>query len=210
MIITNYGKQFFKIQFGDTVLAFNPISKDSKLKVSRFGADIALVSLNKPDFNGIESVTYGGKEPFVISGPGAYEVKGIFIKGFLTKFVDNKEDGKSLINTIYLVSLEGINICFLGSLQNFDVDIKTKEGLERIDILFIPINGKDTLAYDDAHSIATKLGPKIVIPMDYEPEKLKQFLKESGVEKTSSVDKLTIKKKDLDEKNGSVIVLSQS
>ncbi len=59
MIITYHGGEFFKVQFGDTVLAFNPISKDSKLKSSRFGADIALVSLNHPDMNGVESRVFG-------------------------------------------------------------------------------------------------------------------------------------------------------
>jgi len=207
MIITNYGKQFFKVQLGDTVLAFNPVSKDSKLKASRFGADIALVSLDSPDFNGLDSVTYGDKEPFIISGPGEYEVKGIFIKGFLANIARGKEN---LINTIYLVSLEGVNICFLGALQNFDVDVKTKEALEEIDILFIPINGKDVLTPDEAHKIVTKLGPKVIIPMDYESENLKQFLKESGEDKVSPIDKLTVKKKDLDGKSGDIVIIKSS
>ena len=32
MIITYQGVEFFKVQFGDTILAFNPISKESKFK----------------------------------------------------------------------------------------------------------------------------------------------------------------------------------
>jgi hypothetical protein len=207
MIITNYGKQFFKVQFGDTVIAFNPISKESKLKSSKFGADVAIVSLNSPDFNGIESVTYGGNKPFVISGPGEYETKGIFIKGFLS---NNTMGGEDLINTIYLVSIEDMNLCFLGSLQNFDIEAKTKEALENIDILFVPINSKETLSPDEAYKIATKLGAGIVIPMDYDSESLKQFLKESSSENTSSVDKLTIKKRDLDGKNAEIVVLKSN
>src|SRR5450631_1774437 len=85
MVITHYGGEFFKIAFGDATLALNPISKDSKLKPSRFGADVALVSLNHEDFNGVEQIGFGEKTPFVVSGPGEYEIKGIFIKGFLTK-----------------------------------------------------------------------------------------------------------------------------
>ena len=44
MIITYQGAEFFKVQFGDTTLAFNPISKESKLKPTRFFADIASVT----------------------------------------------------------------------------------------------------------------------------------------------------------------------
>ncbi|MBX4211005.1 MBL fold metallo-hydrolase [Candidatus Parcubacteria bacterium] len=82
MVITYHGAEFFKVQFGDTVIAYNPISKDSKQKTTRFGADIVLSSLNHPDFNGIDNATHGDRNPFVITGPGEYEVKGIFIKGF--------------------------------------------------------------------------------------------------------------------------------
>ncbi len=57
MIITNLGIESFKVQFGDTTIAFNPISKESKFKSTRFFADIALVSLNHPDMNGSENLS---------------------------------------------------------------------------------------------------------------------------------------------------------
>ena len=56
MIITHHGKQFFKLQTGDRVIALNPIAKDSKFKTSGFGADIALISTNNSDFNGVDTV----------------------------------------------------------------------------------------------------------------------------------------------------------
>jgi hypothetical protein len=56
MIITYQGVEFFKVQFGNTTIAFNPISKDSKFKPTRFFADIALVSLNDKDMNGVENL----------------------------------------------------------------------------------------------------------------------------------------------------------
>ena len=73
MIITYQGVEFFKVQFGDTILAFNPISKESKFKPTRFFADVALISANHSDFNGAENLSYNGKDPLVISGPGEYE-----------------------------------------------------------------------------------------------------------------------------------------
>ena len=59
MIITYHGGECFKIQTGDTVIAFNPPSKNSKLKPARFGSDVAFVSLNDKDFNGVENLSYG-------------------------------------------------------------------------------------------------------------------------------------------------------
>ncbi|MEK7081750.1 MAG: hypothetical protein AAB905_00900 [Patescibacteria group bacterium] len=52
MIISYHGVECVKVQFGDKVLVFNPVSKDSKFGATRFGADIAFISLNHPDMNG--------------------------------------------------------------------------------------------------------------------------------------------------------------
>jgi L-ascorbate metabolism protein UlaG (beta-lactamase superfamily) len=70
MIITYFGKQFFKIQQGEMVIAFNPVSKVSKTGISaKFGADIALVTTNHPDYNGVDQLIHGDRAPFVVSGP---------------------------------------------------------------------------------------------------------------------------------------------
>ena len=80
MVITHHGGQCFKVTFGDLTLVFDPISKGGTLPAVRFGADIALVSRNHPDFNGIAEVTYGEKEPFAVTGPGEYEKEGVTIQ----------------------------------------------------------------------------------------------------------------------------------
>ncbi len=205
MIITYYGSEFFKVQFGDTTLAFNPISKDSKQKPSRFGADIVFVSAEHPDFNGIDQVTHGEKKPFAIEGPGEYEVGGVFIKGLAS---ESKHGGKDIINTIYTVSLENMNICFLGAL-NSELKNETIEALDEIDILFVPIGGNGVLEPAKAYKLAVSLEPKIIIPMHYDDAQLKTFLKEAG-ENPKPETKLTLKRKDLEGKEGDVFVLDSS
>ena len=208
MVITYFGGEFFKVQLGDTTLAFNPISKESKLKQSRFGADIALVSLNHRDMSGVENVTHGDTKPFVISGPGEYEVKGVAIRGLMS---ESKYGGEDRLNTIYLVSLEGMNICFLGALSSKDLKNETVEALDGIDILFVPIGGEGVLSPADSYKLSVKLEPKLIIPMHFgdvgEKDVLKKFLKEAGEEGTKAEDKLTLKKKDLEGKEGEVAVL---
>ncbi len=207
MIITYYGGEFFKVQFGDTTLAFNPISKESKLKSSRFGADIVLSTTYHEDFNGVDQVTHGEKKPFVISGPGEYEVKEVFIKGLPS---ESKYGGKDLINTIYTVSLENMNICFLGANSSAELKNETVEALDEIDILFVPIGGDGVLDPAKAYKLAVSLEPKIIIPMHFgdvgEKDALKVFLKEAG-ENPKSEPKLTLKKKDLEGKEGDIVLL---
>lgn len=211
MIISYQGLESFKIQFGDIIIAYNPISKDSKFKSIKYGADIALSSLNHKDFNGFDMASRGDRMPFVVSGAGEYEIKEVFIKGFGS---ESEYGGKRGVNTIYTVALEGINLCFLGALSTNEISNETLEALDEIDILFVPIGGEGVLDAAHAYKLAVKLEPKLIIPMHYgdvgDKNALKTFLKEGGEESSSGVDKLTIKRKDLDGKEGDIIVLNPS
>lgn len=204
MIITHHGKQFFKLQTGDRVLALNPISKDSKFKTNGFGADIALVSVNLPDYNGADVVSYANKDPFVIRGPGEYEVSEIMIQGFATKGYDDT------INTLYYFEFDGMKILFLGAVYQADIPLEAKQAIGDVDILFVPIGGKTVLDASAAHKLAVSFGPKVIIPMDYgsdqESGALKDFLKESG-EEVKPIDKFTVKSKDLSGKEQEVVII---
>ena len=208
MIITYHGADFFKVSFGDTTIAVNPISKDSKLKSTKFGSDITLVSLNSPDHNGLDVTSRGEKESFAITGPGEYEVSGVFIKGFISNSVYG---GVERFNTIYTVNLEGMNLCFLGPLSDEKLNADTKEAIDGIDVLFVPIGGDGVLEPAVAHKLAVQFSPKIIMPAHFaevgDKGALKVFLKEAGEEGVKPVDKLTIKKKDLEGKEGEVVVL---
>lgn len=205
MIITHHGAEFFKVSFGDTTIAFNPISKKSKRTGAKFGADVVFVSLNHPDFNGADEMAFGSKQPFVVDGPGEYEVGDVTARGF---GVETMYEGEKRFNTIYQVSLEGINMIFLGALGSEAIDPKILGEFGEIDILFVPVGGGDVLDVPAASKLATKLEARCVIPMHYDDAALKAFLKEEGVAPEKPLDKLTIKKKDLLEMEGQVVVLS--
>lgn len=204
MVITYQGGQCVKITQGDLTLAINPPGKDSSLKSVKFGSDVVLSSLDHEDFNGIESASFGERAPFAITGPGEYEVKGISVRGFSS---ETSYAGTKGLNTIYLLSLENMNLCFLGALEGA-LPPAAKEALDDIDILFAPIGGKGVLNYEDAEALAVQLEPKAVVPLHYSSEDLKKFLKEAGAEGTQAQEKLTLKRKDLEGKEGEVIVLS--
>ncbi len=204
MIITYFGKEFFKIAQGETVIAVNPISKESKYtgKIARFGSSIMLSTTNHSDYNGLETVTYGEQVPVSITGPGDYEIMEIFIKGTNTR---TTLDSKEYINSPYSISMDGITIAFLGPLSK-PLSAEERDGLESPDILFVPVSS-NLLSPAAAYKLAVSLEPAIIIPMDYSDAELKLFLKEAGVEKASPLDKLVLKKKDLENKEAEVVVL---
>ncbi len=205
MVITYQGGAFVKVQFGDITLAVNPISKDSKLKSSRFGADIALVSVNDPDFSGVDQVSFGDKQAFAVTGPGEYEIKDVFIKGFRS---DSKYGGEERLNTVYTVNLENMNLCFLGGHAAKDLPDEVTEGIDDVDVLFVPLGADGVMSPAEAYKLAVKIEPKLIIPLYFgNTAALKAFLKEAGEEGQKPQDKLTLKKKDLEGKDADVVVL---
>ncbi|MDB4992101.1 MAG: Zn-dependent hydrolase of the metallo-beta-lactamase superfamily [Parcubacteria group bacterium] len=212
MVITHHGGQCFKVTFGDLTLVFDPISKTGTLPAVRFGADIALISRNHPDMNGVDEVSFGGKVPFVVSGPGEYEKEGITVQGFLTKSEYALAKGQAeAMNTMYSVKLEGMTLVHLGAMTGINLPADAKEAIDEIDVLFVPVGGDGVLDAAEASKLATMLEPKIVIPMHWSgmgtPKSLEAFLKEEG-EESEKVDKLTLKKKDVADKDGAIIVIT--
>jgi len=218
MVITHHGGQCFKVTFGDLTLVFDPISKNATLPAVRFGADIALVSRDHPDMNGVEEVTYGEKTPFAITGPGEYERQDVTIQGFLSKSKyptspqkATKDTVAEYVNTIYSVELEDMTLVHLGTLSDTELSKEARESIDEIDVLFVPIGGDGVLTPAKAHELAVSLEPKIIVPMHWSgigaPRALDSFLKEAG-NGSEKVDKLTLKKKDLVGRDGSIIVVT--
>lgn len=205
MVITYNTLESFRVQFGDMTLAFNPVSKKSKLPVTSYGANIVLSTLNHPDMNGVETAARGEAQPLVITGPGEYELDGVVVRGYASK---SMYGGQERINTVFVVTLEDVKLCFCGALGDANLSPELFEGLDDIDILFVPVGGDGVLDAKSAHKLAVSLEPNVVIPMHYTPDTLKAFLKEEGVSTTAPVDKVTLKKKEVLEKEGEVIVLS--
>jgi len=205
MIITYHGGACVKVSAGDTTLVLGPVSKSSKnFKPTNFGADVAFLPLQHVDMNGGEEAGRGDKQPFIVFGPGEYEVKEVTAAGFRTK---SNYGGEERINTVYAFKLDGLEVVYLGALDESDLPADLLE-MDAPDILIIPVGGEGTLNPAEAQKLAVKLEAKVVIPILYDDKTLKQFLKEAGAEGTKSEEKLTIKPKDVVEKENEVVVLS--
>ncbi len=205
MILTYHDGFCVRASAGDTTVVFGPVSKDSKIfKATYFGADVAFVSLNHPDMNGASEAARGEKQPFLVIGPGEYEVKEITASGFPS---GSKYGGEPRTNTIYSIHFDGLSVLYLGALGDLDLPSDVLE-MDSPDVLIVPVGGQGTLNPAEAAKLAVKLEAKLIIPILYDEKTLKQFLKESGAEGTKPVDKLTIKPRDVAGKENEVIVLS--
>ena len=115
MKITWYGQSCFKFLVkannGDKItIVIDPFSKDIGLTPPRGTADIVVVSHAHPDHNNVKSLS---GEPYVIEGPGEYDVKKVFIRGIYS-YHDDKKGEERGINTISIIEAEDLNA--IGSL----------------------------------------------------------------------------------------------
>ncbi|MFA4998867.1 MAG: MBL fold metallo-hydrolase, partial [Candidatus Paceibacterota bacterium] len=173
-------------------------------------ADVLLVSHGHYDHNNIKAVS---GSPFLISGPGEYEIKGVFVQG-VPSFHDNSQGKEKGQNTIYSLEVEDIRICHLGDLGQNELTEDQLEKIGDVDILLVPVGGSVTVSAKEAVKIMAQIEPKITIPMHYQLPKIKskldgvdKFLKSLGLKTIAPQDKLTIKKKDISSEEAKIIVL---
>lgn len=213
MVITYPGHSCFKIQTNvngqSLVLVIDPFDKGLGLTPPRFGADIVLISHQHHDHNNAAAIA---GQPFLIEGPGEYEIKGINIMG-ISSFHDQEKGSKRGLNTIYRIKTEEITLCHLGDLGQNILNEEQLEMINEIDILFVPVGGTYTLDAKEAAIVCNQIEPKIIIPMHYRApgvnlqiEPVDKFLREIGAPKSEPIEKLTLKKKDLIEETKIILM----
>ncbi|EKE20416.1 MAG: Zn-dependent hydrolase of the beta-lactamase fold-like protein [uncultured bacterium] len=218
MNIQYYGHSCFKIttksegKSADGVVAFiDPFDKKIGLKPPQGKADVVFVSHKQhDDHNNVDALK---DSPVVIDAPGEYSVKGINVAG-IDSFHDDKEGAQRGRNTIFVLDTEDIRVCHLGDLGT-DLSVKQLEKIGNVDVLMIPVGGNYTIDFKEATKIAKKLSPAIIIPMHYKMKGTnadisdeKDFCNEVGNCPKEKVNKINLKKKDLEGKNMEILLMS--
>ncbi|MFH1968651.1 MAG: MBL fold metallo-hydrolase [bacterium] len=207
-------------------IVIDPFDDSLGLKVPNFSADIALVTHDHHDHNNVKALK---GDPFVISGPGEYEVKGVFVQG-IHSYHDEEEGKKRGQNTIYVFEAEDMRFCHLGDLGQKQLTDEQLEKIDSVDILMIPVGGEYTIDSSEASKIIAQIEPLIVIPMHYSVSRLQsnrgssaesgpklklkldgvdKFLKTMGKNSITPVDKFTIKASVLPKDGAMEIVVLQ-
>jgi len=203
-IITQTGKN------NQTSLVIDPFDESIGLRVPKLEADILLITHSHFDHSNKRAIS---GSPFIIDGPGEYEIKNVFIQG-IPSWHDEKEGKDRGENTIYTIEAEDLKLSHLGDLGQKELSDEQLNKIGDVDILMIPVGGIYTIDSKIAPKIISQIEPKIVIPMHYQIPRLKakldgldKFLKAMGVKSTEPLNKLAIKKKDLPEEEMRIIVL---
>ena len=184
------------------------------LKFPKTEADIVTVSHSHSDHNYRAGVKEG---TLFLDWPGEYEKQEVRVRGY-SSFHDNKQGADRGENILFKIEAENISVLHCGDLGHM-LDDATVELIGAVDVLIIPTGGIYTIGAEEAVKIVQEVEPSIVVPMHFgRPElnpatfkdlaPVETFLKAFGAKDTQTIDKLTIKKEDINPEDMHVVVLS--
>lgn len=218
MVIEWLGQACLKVQTkpgpgDDVTVLFDPFDPAKVgFKLPKVTADVVAITHDHADHNNVSGVS---GEPFVIQGPGEYEVKQTFFYG-IPGFHDNSQGSERGLNTIYLMESEGLSVAHLGDFGQAELTPAQLESLEGVDILVIPVGGVYTIDGKQAAALVGELEPRIVIPIHYKVpgfnndsklETVEKFIHELGL-KAEPVEKFKVSKKDLPQEETKLVLLT--
>ena len=210
-ILSNQGKN------NHVSIVIDPFDEATGLRVPKLEADIVLVTHQHHDHNNVKAVSPspGSTEsPFLIQGPGEYEIKEVFVQG-IPAFHDSVGGKERGTNTIYVIEAEELRICHLGDLGQKELTSDQIEKIGEVDVLMVPVGGVYTISAKEAVKIMSQIEPSIIIPMHYQLPKLKiklegldKFLKTMGIKRLEPTQKLSVKKKDISAEEAKIVILT--
>lgn len=199
MEITWYGHSCFRItERGMATVVTDPyLNSEIGYDPLKLKADIVSVSHDVSGHNNTDSVS--GND-WIISGPGEYEIGGVFITAVPTR----KNSGTK--NLAIAFDFNGIKVAHLGSTKSVPTS-KMVETFGTVDVLLLPVGGGEGLNANKAAEVVNLFSPSIVIPMHYKtPEssisldEIDPFLKQMGLgNNTEDVPSLKFSKNDISE-----------
>lgn len=212
MEITWYGHTCFRLMergmasvvtdpYDHTELGYAPL----KLK-----ADITTISRDKAGQNYVAAVK---NNPFVIKGPGEYEIGGVFVTAIQTNGANRHKDTE-LRNILYVIDFNGLTVVHLGSLKLVPTQTRV-EAFGPVNIALVPVGGDSGLNAAQAAEVISLLEPNIVIPMHYaipcsrvKLDPLSKFLKEMGLTEVEPEPSLKVTSKSALPEETRVVVLN--
>jgi len=211
MEITWYGHSCFRLTERNFVTVVTD-PYDSKIvgyEALKLKAEIVTVSHDAPGHNYSDAVK---GTTHVLTGPGEFEIGGVFITAVQT---DSKKSKDKVRNTVYVFDYDGITVAHLGDLQQIPTQSEI-ELLGTVNVALVPVGGCNSLNAAKAAEIVSTLEPNLVIPMHYATpdsqiklDDLNKFIKEMGLSKPEAQPSLKVTRTSLPSETRVVVLEHQ-
>ncbi len=188
MEITWFGHSCFRLmERGLASVVTDPYDDSLGYPVLRLKADIVTVSHAAPGHSNVDAVK---GEKRALTGPGEYEIGGVFITGIPTGRAEGdktKKGAETATNTVYVFDYDGLSVCHLGDLDHVPTQSQI-EALGAVDVALVPVGGGGGLNAAQAAEVISLIEPSLVVPMHYRTDggsssldPVSKFLKEMGL-----------------------------
>ncbi len=213
MEITWYGLSCFRLtERGLATVVTDPFdNRVAGYEALKLRADIVTVSHGAPGHNAVSAVKGYSR---LITGPGEYEIGGVFITGIQTNGHQKRGDDEPK-NTLYVFDFDGVTVAHLGDLRRVPTQTEV-EALGTVHIALVPVGGGGGLNAAKAAEVISLLEPGFVIPMHYgtpasaiKLAPLNKFLKEMGLDSVEEQPSLKVTKSSVPEETH-VVALAYS
>ncbi len=210
MEITWYGHSCFRLAERNyaTVVTDPYDSKTVGYDVLKLKAEIVTVSHDAPGHNNSDAVK---GTTHVITGPGEFEIGGVFITAVQTENGGKKSKDR-VRNTVYVFDYEGLTVAHLGDLQQIPTQSEI-ELLGTVNVALVPVGGGGSLNAAKAAEVVSMLEPNLVIPMHYATkdskiklDDLNKFIKEMGLSKQEAQPMLKVTRSSLPQETHVVVL----
>jgi L-ascorbate metabolism protein UlaG (beta-lactamase superfamily) len=186
----------------------DPFGEGYGYEVPSAEADLVTISHQHRDHNNTGAAT----GPFtLIDSPGSYDKDGVHITGIAAAHdsVGGSQRGK---NTIFKVTMDGVNVCHCGDLGHLLAPGQARE-IGKVDVLLLPVGGFFTIDAAMATQVTGQLSPTVIIPMHYKVggvnlpiQGVEPFVKAMGSARKLDVQEIELTPDNL-EKYAGVVVL---
>jgi L-ascorbate metabolism protein UlaG (beta-lactamase superfamily) len=197
MEITWLGHSCFRLRGKEVTVLTDPVGPQLGYALGRVSAQIVTVSHDHPGHNNVAAV---GGNPRVLRGPGEYEVQDVLITA-VASYHDAERGQRLGRNTIFLLHIDDLAVCHLGDLGHVLTD-QQREEMGDVDVLLVPVGGKNTINAAQAAEVISQVDPRIIIPMHYATaategkveglDPVEKFCREMGVEVVEPQPKLAV------------------
>jgi L-ascorbate metabolism protein UlaG (beta-lactamase superfamily) len=193
MDIQWYGHSCFRLRANEGAVVMDPYGRGVGLKLPKLKADIVTISHDHVGHNAVAAVP---GEPFVVNGPGEYEVHGVFVVGTTLEH-DARGGGNLGFTTAFCIIAEDITVCHLGDIGHRPSQAQV-EALGQVDVLLVPVGGVNTIGAAMAAEVVNLIDPSYIIPMHFRSpgrpdlEPVDKFLQEMGVTHAEPIDTLKV------------------
>ncbi len=210
MEITWYGLSCFRLTERSmaTVVTDPYDHRVAGYEALKLRGDIVTISHDAPGHN-FESAVKGKNH--TITGPGEFEIGGVFITGVQTNGIKRPAD--ELLNTLYVFDYDGVTVAHLGDLRRVPSQAEV-EALGNVHVALVPVGGGGGLSPAKAVEVISLIEPGIVIPMHFHTPgaqlklaPVSKFLKEMGLGNIEAQPSLKIQRSSIPEETR-VVVLS--